>query len=119
MELFESGQDYLEAILILSNEKEVKSIDVANFLKVTKQSTYRFIKAFKKDGYINMDEKTSSISLTPKGLKIAKKVYERHVVLTKFLESIGVSKENANKDSCKIEHDLSEESFQAIKKLVK
>jgi len=118
MNLLESGQDYLEAILELSETIKVRSIDVANHLGVTKQSAHRAIKNFKENNLVVSDE-FGYLSLTKNGLEIAQKIYERHLVLEGYLMSLGVSKENACKDACKIEHDLSEESFQIIKSIYK
>lgn len=118
MKIYESAEDYLEQILILESEKEfVKSIDIANSMNITKQSVHRAIKNFKENEYINVDSK-GHITLTEKGRKIANNVYERHLVLSKFFMSLNISEEVAYRDACKIEHDISQETFEAIKKLV-
>lgn len=119
MNIYESSQDYLEKILILEKEnKKVKSIDVANAMQVTKQSAHRAIKNFKENDFIIIDEK-GYISLTEKGKKLAMNVYEKHLTLSNFFISINVPEEIAYKDACKIEHDISDETFEAIKKLIK
>lgn len=118
MKLYESGQDYLETILILSKKiNNVRSIDVANDMNVTKQSAHRAIKNLKENNLINIDS-NGYITLTDIGIKIATNIYDRHVVISKFLVSIGVPEDVALADACKLEHDLSEISFEALKKLV-
>lgn len=118
MNLRESGQDYLESIYVLKEENGmVKSIDVSKHMNVTKQSVHRAIKNLKEKGYILVDEK-GYISFTDNGLLVAKNIYEKHKVLANFFISIGVDKEIAYSDACKIEHDISSESFDAIKNLV-
>lgn len=115
MNIHESGEDYLETILILKERNgNVRSIDIANEMHFSKPSVSYAMKQFRENGYITVDE-DGFIQLTPSGEKIAKGVYERHRVLTQLLLSLGVSKENARRDACKIEHDLSEESFDRIK----
>ena len=119
MSLHESGEDYLERILILKETKEhIRSIDLANSFGYTKQSISRAVKHLKEAAYITIDE-NGYIELTKEGLKIASKMYERHVLLSELLENLGVSKETACADACKIEHDLSEETFSVIKKHLK
>lgn len=118
MKLYESGQDYLEAILILSKKlNNVRSIDVANEMGVTKQSTHRAIKNLKENNYIAIDS-SGYITLTEYGINIATQIYEKHVIISKFLMFIGVPEAIALEDACKLEHDLSEESFEAIKKII-
>ena len=115
MELKESGEMYLETIYILSNELEnVRSLDVARYMKFSKPSVSRAMGLLRNSRYIAVDEK-GYISLTNSGLEIAEKIYERHVVLTKLLTDIGVSPETASEDACRIEHVISDESFEAIK----
>ena len=92
----------------------VRSIDVANRLKFSKPSVSVAMKNFREEGYITIDS-DGSISLTDKGMEIAESVFERHNVIAKALIAIGVDEETAFEDSCKIEHDISEESFEAIK----
>ena len=114
--LYESGEDYLERILMLKEKNDiVRSIDVANDMKLTKQSVHRAIKTFKENGFVIVED-NGNIILTEKGLAIAKKTYERHRVITTLLVEIGVSEDIAAKDACKIEHDISEETFQLLKK---
>ena len=118
MRIRESAQDYLEAILILLKEQgTVKSIEIANFMNVTKQSVHRAIKNLKEDEYILVDEK-GNITFCEKGQKIAEKTYEKHQILSKFFISLNVPEDIAYNDACKIEHDISDESFNAIKKIV-
>ena len=115
MELKESGEMYLETIYILSKELDnVRSLDVARYMKFSKPSVSRAMGLLRNSRYIAVDEK-GYISLTNSGLEIAEKIYERHVVLTKLLTDIGVSPETASEDACRIEHVISDESFEAIK----
>ena len=115
MQIKESAENYLEAILMIQIKKgHVRSIDVANELSFTKPSVSVAMKGFREEGYITMDD-TGGICLTPKGLAIAQKVYERHQVIAKGLMALGVDEKRAYEDSCKIEHDLSNESFDKIK----
>ena len=119
MRIKESAENYLEAILILKKEKgNVRSIDIANDLGVTKPSVSVAMKSFREEGYITVDE-NGSIELTEKGMEIANKVYERHEIIAKALMAIGVSKETAYEDSCKIEHDISNETFKKLKTFLK
>ena len=118
MKIRESAQDYLETILILNKENgSVKSIEVANHMGVTKQSVHRAIKNLKEEEYISVDEK-GNISLEEKGKQIAEDTYEKHQVLSKFFMSLGVSEDVSYSDACKIEHDISKETFEAIKTIV-
>ena len=111
----ESAENYLEAILMIGKQKGyVRSIDVANELNFTKPSVSVAMKNFREDGYINVDC-DGNITLTKKGLKIAERIYERHQLIASVLISLGVDKDVAYEDSCKIEHDLSEETFDKIK----
>lgn len=115
MEIRESAEDYLEAILRLSRQGEgVRSIDVATMLGVSKPSVSHAMKLLREDGYIAMD-RYGTITLLDKGAEIANNIYERHRVLSQMLESIGVSKETALADACKMEHDISQETFGKIK----
>ncbi len=117
-EIQESGEMYLETILILSNSQpHVRSIDVANYMNYSKPSVSRGVGILKEDGYVIMDE-SGYLTLTESGREIAEKIYERHVVLEKLLISIGVSPETAERDACKIEHVISEETFETIKKKI-
>ncbi len=115
MEIHESAEDYLEAILRLGQERnEVRSVDIAAMLNVSKPSVSHAMKLLREDEYIAMD-RYGTITLLEKGAVIARRVYERHLVLSQMLEKLGVSPEVAMADACKIEHDLSEESFEKIK----
>ena len=115
MKLKESGENYLEAVLILKKELgNVRSIDVAHHLNVSKPSVSVAMKTLREEGFLAVDE-SGNITLTEQGMQVADKMYERHHVLAKALMALGVSKETAYEDSCKIEHDLSQESFLKIK----
>lgn len=115
MQIRESAEDYLEAILILSKKGGgVRSVDIASMLSVSKPSVSHAMKLLREDGYIAMD-RYGTVTLLEKGEEIAVRIYERHTVLTKMLENLGVAPEIARVDACKIEHDLSPESFQKIK----
>ena len=115
----ESGEMYLENILILSQKLEnVRAIDIADRMNFSKPSVSRAVSILKGEKYINVDP-NGYITLTKKGRGIAEKIYERHIVLTKLLESLGVSPETAADDACRIEHDISDETFEAIKKHIK
>ncbi len=119
MQIKESAEDYLEAILMIKKEKkEVRSVDVARTLGVSKPSVSVAMKAFRAEGYIEVKE-DGSITLTPKGEQIAKGVYERHRIIAQTLMMLGVDEKTAYEDSCKIEHDLSKKSFQKIKEWLK
>ena len=115
MNIYESAEDYLERILILQERNEnVRSIDIAHDMGFSKPSISVAMKKLKEAGLINID-KNGFITLTKEGHVIADKVYERHCVLMKVLVSIGVNPEQAEKDACKVEHVISEETFDAIK----
>ena len=112
----ESLEDYLETILILQKSRgQVRSIDIANEMNFTKPSVSVAMKNLREKGYITMDS-TGYITLTEVGRQRAEDVLERHTLLADLLMRIGVSKETALADACKVEHDLSEESFEAIKR---
>ena len=114
MNIYESGEDYLEQILMLLEQKgHARSIDIALGLNVSKPSVSVAMKKLKENGYIKMST-DNLISLTDKGYAIARKTYDRHQALTKYLMQLGVPEAIAKEDACKIEHDLSEESFAAI-----
>ena len=116
MKLQESGEMYLEAILVTSQIKgSVRSIDISEYLGYSKPSVSTAMYLLIDAGYINMDE-GGSITLTPSGKDIAEKIYERHRVISKLLMLLGVDEKTATDDACKIEHDLSDVSFEAIKK---
>ena len=119
MLLLESGEMYLETILILQQRiRNVRSIDISEEMQFSKPSVSRAVKLLKTNGYINVDP-NGYITFTDKGREVAEEIYERHQVLTKCLISLGVSEETASKDACKIEHDLSKETFEAIKEHMK
>lgn len=119
MQIKESAENYLEAILILKTQKgSVRSIDIAHHMGFTKASVSVAMKNFRQEGYVTVD-KDGEILLTEKGEAIARRVYERHQVITAALLALGVSEETASADSCKIEHDISEETFQCIKEYLK
>jgi Mn-dependent transcriptional regulator len=116
MEIQESGENYLETILMLQTRKsEVRSIDIVNELGFSKPSISRAVSILKSNDYIIVD-KLGNITLTKKGEEVASCMYERHSVLTEYLISIGVDKETAAQDACRIEHVVSEQSFERIKK---
>lgn len=119
MSLLESGENYLETILILQKRKgNVRSIDVANELNFTKASVSRAMSILKKDNYINM-EPGGNIVLTEQGRKKASEVLERHIILTKFIsEVLKVDPAIAEKDACRIEHIISPETFAGIKNIL-
>lgn len=110
----ESGENYLEAILALGEKGPVRSIDVANFLEFSKPSVSRAMSLLRENGYVIMD-KDGYLTLTPSGHEIACTIYERHKLLTKWLTALGVDPAVAVKDACKIEHDVSAETFQKLK----
>ncbi|MBP3337646.1 MAG: metal-dependent transcriptional regulator [Clostridia bacterium] len=115
MRIKESAENYLETILMLKNKNGfVRSIDIANELGFTKASVSVAMKTFRSEEYITVDD-GGNISLTDKGMKIAEKMYERHKLIARALMALGVSEETAYEDSCKIEHDISSESFEKIK----
>lgn len=114
----ESAENYLEAILMIKREKGfARSIDVANELGFSKPSVSVAMKNFREEGYITIDT-DGNISLTAKGKKIAERVYERHNVIARALIALGVDEEIAYEDSCKIEHDISQQSFEKIKEFL-
>ncbi|MBQ5932529.1 MAG: metal-dependent transcriptional regulator [Lachnospiraceae bacterium] len=119
MILLESGEMYLETILVLQQRNsKVRSIDISEEMQFSKPSVSRAIKLLKTNGYINVDAQ-GYITFTEKGKEVAEDIYDRHQVLTECLIYLGVSEELAAKDACKIEHDLSKETFAAIKKHMK
>ncbi len=115
----QSLEDYLEAILMLKNENgSVRSIDIAHALGFSKPSVSVAMKSLREKGLVTVDD-LGHISLTDEGLSIANKVYERHEILTRLLIHIGVDEETAMEDSCKIEHDLSNQTFEKLKEFLK
>ncbi len=115
MKIYESSEDYLEAILMLRERLgSVRSIDVVGELSVSKPSVSVAMKKLRENGYIKMDS-DGFLTLEPKGLEIAEKIYERHRTLTACFLRLGVSEETARRDACRVEHDLSDETFEKIK----
>ncbi|HBR32378.1 MAG: metal-dependent transcriptional regulator [Eubacteriales bacterium] len=115
MQLQESGENYLETILILMRKKPVvRSIDIVNETGYSKPSISRAVGILKDNDYIEVDE-SGCITLTALGEKIASSIYERHTILTQFLITIGVNERTAAEDACRIEHVISEETFDKIK----
>ena len=118
MGVHESGEMYLEAIHVLTKTNgNVRSIDVSEYLGYSKPSVSRAMGILRNGGYITVD-KDGSIFLTQTGQEIAEKIYARHTLLTKLLIHIGVSEETAAEDACKLEHAISDESFEALKRYV-
>lgn len=118
MALQESGEMYLETILVLSKTKDtVRSIDVVEYMGFSKPSVSRAVAILKKDGYITVEE-NGHITLTESGKTVAEKIYSRHNILTDFLIALGVDRETAVEDACKMEHDISDTSFNSIKNFV-
>ena len=119
MHLQESGEMYLETILILSRKNGgVRSIDISEYMGYSKPSVSRAVGLLRSDGYITVDG-GGYINLTESGKNIAEKIYERHNVLAEALKMLGVTEHAATADACKIEHDISDESFEAIKRHLK
>lgn len=119
MPIQESGEMYLETILVLSKRiGNVRSLDVANEMNYSKPSVSRAMGILKSEEYIVIDD-DGFITLTSSGAKIAKKIYERHVVISDLLVSIGVDRKTADIDACRIEHVISDKTFKAIKKKIK
>ncbi len=118
MSIYESGEMYLESILVLSREKKaVRAIDVGEYLGYSKPSVSRALGILKTNGFVET-EANGALVLTSTGLEIAEKIYERHKVLTELFVSLGVSEGTASDDACKIEHHISDETFEAIKKSI-
>ena len=118
MQLQESGQMYLETIYVLSKTiNGVHSIDISEHMGYSKPSVSRAVNLLKSGGYITIDEE-NHITLTETGLEIAEKIYNRHIVLSKMLMALGVPEEIAAEDACRMEHTISDESFEAIRRHV-
>ena len=116
MTIHKSAEDYLEAMLMLKSERGyIRSIDVAERLGVTKPSVSYATKRLRENGYITFDP-AGMIQLLEPGWEIAERIYERHMLLTELFTGLGVSPETAREDACRIEHDLSEETFEAIRR---
>ena len=117
--LYESGENYLETILILkSRGLEVRPIDIVREMNLSKPSVSRAMKILKEGGFINIDA-DGFITLTENGTEVAERIYERHRVLTDWLIGIGVNEKTAAEDACKLEHDISVESFQKLKEHIR
>lgn len=118
MSMKESGEMYLESIYVLcKSKKSIRSIDVAEHMNYSKPSVSRAVGLLKKDGYIVVD-KEGYITLTDEGIKMAKKIFERHTVLTRMLIGFGVDETIASEDACRMEHVISQETFDAIKRYI-
>ena len=116
MKIYKSAEDYLEMVLMLIESKGyARSIDIASGLSVSKPYVSIAMKHLREDGYIAMD-KDNYISLTDKGMEIARRIYDRHKALTRFLIQLGVNEADAREDACKIEHDISTATYEAILK---
>ena len=114
MQIHQSAEDYLETILILKERKGmVRSIGIANELQFTKASVSVAMKKLRENGYAEMDPE-GFITLTEAGLKVASRIYDRHKLLTEFFVRLGVSEKTAAEDACRIEHDISEETFEKL-----
>lgn len=118
MHLQESGEMYLETIYILSKKQtSVRSIDVGEYMGYSKPSVSRAVSILKNGGYVTANE-NGYLFLTDTGLEIAQKIYERHTIITDFLVSLGVDENIAAEDACKMEHDISDISFEALKDFI-
>ncbi len=115
MSLKESGEMYLESIYVLSNAKNtVRSVDIAEHMKYSRASVSRGVGLLKKQGLIEMDSE-GHVTLTAEGAKTAEKIFERHTVITKMLTAMGIDEETAAEDACRIEHIISEKTFEGLK----
>ena len=115
MRIEESAQDYLESILVISKQKgNVRATDICSYFGYARATVSVYLRQLKENGYVNIDEH-KSITLTDSGRKIAEEIYERHEFLTDFFVSIGVPKEVAMEDACRVEHYVSEQTFNAMK----
>ena len=116
MRIHKSAEDYLEAVLMIQEKKRcVRAIDIATLLGVSKPSVSFAVKNLREDGYILVDD-NNLLTLSDKGMAIANRIYTRHKILTAFFIRLGVNEEIARADACKVEHDISEETFTAIRK---
>jgi Mn-dependent DtxR family transcriptional regulator len=116
MSLYESGEMYLESILMLTKQgKSIRAIDLCEYMGYSKPSVSRALGILKKSGHVTVDA-NGYLSLTDEGRSVAEKIYERHKILTEFFVSIGVDQETASDDACKMEHHISDISLEAIKK---
>ena len=114
LNIHESAENYLEAILALGERGPVRSVDVAQHLGFSKPSVSRAMSLLREGGFVVMDT-GGFLTLTGEGLEIAQRIYERHLLLTRWLVHLGVSEKTASEDACRIEHDLSVESFDALR----
>ena len=119
MAIYESGEMYLETIhVLLQKNSAVRSVDISEHMNYSKPSVSRAVGLLKKDGYISVD-KDGFITLTDSGLEVAQKIYERHTVLSRLLMMLGVDADTALEDACRLEHAISDTSFEAIKSYLK
>lgn len=118
MQIQESGEMYLETIFVLSKKGPVRAIDVGEYMGFSKPSVSRAMGLLKSGGYVVSDAE-GYLSLTEAGLEVAQKIFERHTLITDFLIALGVDKQTASEDACRIEHHISDQSFNAIKKFAK
>ena len=115
MALLESGEMYLETIYVLSQKSnEVRAIDVGEYMGYTKPSVSRALSLLREEGFVKKDDE-GFLSLTDEGEKIAKRIYERHTLLSRLFINLGVAEKIATEDACRIEHYISDETFEAIK----
>lgn len=118
MHIQESGEMYLESIyVLLQKSSAVRSIDVCEYMGFSKPSVSRAMGLLKNAGYVEADE-NGYLSLTKEGKELAEKIYERHTVLTQFLVKLGVNESIASEDACKMEHHMSDETFEAMKRFI-
>lgn len=118
-QLYESGEMYLETILTLGQKiGNVRSIDIVREMGFSKPSVSNAMKSLREGGYVNVDD-AGLVTLTDAGREVAEKIYERHEVLSEFFKGIGVSEHTATDDACRIEHVISDETFEALKKHIK
>ncbi len=119
MALLESGEMYLETILVLASRgKAVRAIDISEYMGFSKPSVSRALGRLREEGYVTVSE-TGAITFTDAGRAVAEKIYARHTLLTELLEKLGVNPDTAREDACRIEHDISDETFEALKNHVK
>lgn len=118
MAVSEAIENYLETILILSKQQnEVHAVDICSYLSYSRPTVSIVLRQMRENGLVRVDE-YNHIHLTDEGYAIASRIYERHTLLSELLTALGVSRETAQRDACKIEHDLSDETFEAIKRHV-
>ncbi len=118
MPIHESGENYLEQLLLLSHEKErVRAVDLCAALGFSRPTVSVMLRELRENGFVVVCD-NGALSLTPAGEQIAKKIYERHCLITELLVSIGVSRETAKEDACKIEHDISEETLRCLRRFL-